>query len=112
MTLPQRPQLVRSPGAGLAHLRGGASSGSRPGTGRVPRLECLEDRLAPATLAVTSAADSGAGTLRHAIQNSVNHTGGGTGNDTIQFAPAIDGSDHQPDHVRQRWRRWPALRPF
>ena len=40
---------------------------------------------------VTSLADSGAGTLRDAILNSSNHTAGGTGNDTIQFSPTIDG---------------------
>src|SRR5262249_7885911 len=43
----------------------------------VPQVECLEDRLAPALLTVTSLADSGTGTLRAAILNSVNHTNGG-----------------------------------
>ena len=57
----------------------------------VPRAELLEDRLAPAILTVTSLADSGAGTLRAAIQNNVSHTGGGTGNDTIMFSRTIDG---------------------
>jgi hypothetical protein len=57
----------------------------------VPRLEWLEDRLAPAILMVNSVADSGAGTLRDAILSSVNHTGGGTGNDTIRFSATLDG---------------------
>src|SRR5262249_4106482 len=57
----------------------------------VPRLELLEDRLAPATLMVTNTNDSGVGSLRQAILDSVNHTGLGTGNDTIQFSPTIDG---------------------
>ena len=57
----------------------------------VPRLELLEDRLAPAVLMVTNVADSGTGSLRQAILNSFNHINGGTGNDTIQFAAAIDG---------------------
>jgi CSLREA domain-containing protein len=51
----------------------------------------LEDRLAPAVLMVSSLADSGAGTLRAAVQASVDHSGGGTGNDTIRFSSAIDG---------------------
>jgi hypothetical protein len=51
----------------------------------------LEDRWMPAMLMVTSLADSGAGTLRAAIQNSVGQSGGGTGHDTIQFSSAIDG---------------------
>ncbi len=58
---------------------------------RIPRVECLENRLALATLTVTSLADSGAGTLRAAILDSVNHTGAGTGNDTIRFSSTIDG---------------------
>lgn len=54
-------------------------------------MECLEHRLALATLTVTSLADSGVGTLRAAISDSVNRTGAGDGNDTIQFSSAIDG---------------------
>ena len=56
-----------------------------------PRLEWLENRLAPAILTVSSLADSGVGTLRAAILNSINHQNGGTGNDTILFSAAIDG---------------------
>ena len=56
-----------------------------------PQVQLLEDRLALATLLVTSLADSGVGTLRAAIMNSSNHTAGGTGNDTIEFSPTIDG---------------------
>jgi hypothetical protein len=57
-----------------------------------PPLELLEDRLAPATLLVNSAADSGTGTLRDAILASVSHvTDGlgqtGTGNDTFSSPP-------------------------
>jgi Bacterial Ig-like domain (group 3) len=59
----------------------------------VPRLEWLEDRLAPAILMVTNANDSGAGSLRDAILANINHTTDGlnqtgTGNDTIQFSAA------------------------
>ncbi len=43
------------------------SPGSRPLRRRVPRLEALEDRLAPAMFTVTSTADSGTGSLRAAI---------------------------------------------
>src|SRR5262245_18831488 len=62
----------------------------------VPRLELLEDRLAPATLLVTNTNDSGTGSLRDAITASVSHTKDGlgdigTGNDTIQFSSTIDG---------------------
>jgi hypothetical protein len=48
------------------------------------RLEPLEDRRCPSTITVTSAADSGAGTLRNAIANAVN-------GDTIDFASTLDG---------------------
>jgi hypothetical protein len=54
----------------------GVKSGSRGAAGRKPelssrrpRLEWLEDRLAPATFMVTSPADSGQNTLRQAILN-------------------------------------------
>src|SRR5262249_34579926 len=55
------------------------------------RVEFLEDRVVPATLTVTSLADSGPGTLRDEIVASVTKTNGGTGNDTIQFDHSIDG---------------------
>ena len=76
----------RTPGEGMAR-RDRPRPPSRPRC--VPRVESLEGRLAPATLTVTSLADSGAGTLRAAIVSSVGRTGGGT--DTIQFAPGLDG---------------------
>ncbi len=49
-----------------------------------PRLEALEERWLPSTLTVTSAADSGAGSLRADIAAA--HNG-----DTIVFAPSLDG---------------------
>src|SRR5205823_343625 len=65
---------------------------------RVPRLEFLEDRLAPAILTVNSLLDNttandGLTTLREAIQASVGRTNGGTGNDIIRFSAAIDGGN-------------------
>ena len=49
-----------------------------------PRLEALEARLVLSTLTVTSAADSGLGSLHAAI------AAAGSG-DTIVFAPSLDG---------------------
>ena len=49
-----------------------------------PTLEALEDRWVPSTLTVTSAANSGAGSLRAEINAA--HNG-----DTIVFAPNLDG---------------------
>src|SRR6516225_9047199 len=63
-------------------------------------LEPLEDRIAPATLTVTTLADEsttdGQVSLREAIQaaethKSVDGSATGTGNDTIVFAPSIAG---------------------
>jgi hypothetical protein len=87
--------------------RAQTSRASRRGKSRQPRnwcrptVEFLEVRLAPAILLVNSFADntpSGDGlvSLREAISASVNHTMDdlgqtGTGNDTIQFDPSIDG---------------------
>src|SRR5262245_6019305 len=66
--------------------RGGKSR--QPCRRRVlPCVELLEDRLAPATLTVTNTDNSGDGSLRQAILDSINTTG----NDRIQFDPAIDG---------------------
>jgi hypothetical protein len=57
----------------------------RPQTRRFrPQLETLEHRDVPSTLTVTSAADSGAGSLRAEIAAA--HSG-----DTINFAPSLDG---------------------
>lgn len=65
-----------------------------------PLLEILEDRLAPATIVVTSLADNttadGQVTLREAWQAAVTHTSvdgsaTGTGNDTIRFAAGLAG---------------------
>jgi hypothetical protein len=68
---------------------------------RALRVECLEDRLAMATLTVTSLLDNstandGLVTLREAIAASVNRTTtdtgvNGDGIDTIRFAAALDG---------------------
>jgi titin len=55
-----------------------------------PRLEVLEDRFAPATLTVTSAANSGAGSLRAAITAADRMSG----NVTIDFAIGATGSAH------------------
>jgi hypothetical protein len=52
-----------------------------------PRLELLEDRLAPATFTVSTAADSGAGSLRQAILDSNSNPGP----NTIQFDIATSG---------------------
>jgi hypothetical protein len=49
-----------------------------------PQLEALEDRLVPSTLTVTSAADSGPGTLRAEIAAA-------NPGDTINFAPSLNG---------------------
>ena len=49
-----------------------------------PQLEALEDRLVPSTLTVTSAADSGAGSLRADIAAA-------QPGDTIAFAPSLAG---------------------
>jgi hypothetical protein len=48
----------------------------------VPGLETLEDRAVPSVLTVTSASDSGAGSLRDAIESS-------HGGDTIKFASSL-----------------------
>src|SRR6516225_3043478 len=50
----------------------------------VPRLEFLENRTVPSTLVVTSATDSGPGSLRDTIAAA--HSG-----DTIVFDPSLDG---------------------
>ena len=52
---------------------------------RSPRLESLEGRLVLSSLTVTSAADSGPGTLRAA------HCPGRQAGDTITFSPRLDG---------------------
>jgi hypothetical protein len=54
---------------------------------RRPRLEVLEDRLAPASFTVVNTADSGFGSLRAAV-DAANIFGG---NNTINFAPAVAG---------------------
>jgi hypothetical protein len=82
-----------------AARRGDSRRASRPRF--VPRLDVMEDRLAPAVLTVNSIADStiasdGLVTLREAISASVNRTTTdlgqtGDGTDTIQFSSAIDG---------------------
>src|SRR6516162_8976066 len=49
-----------------------------------PALEMLEERCVPSTLTVTNTLDSGAGSLRAAIDGA--HNG-----ETIVFAPSLDG---------------------
>jgi CSLREA domain-containing protein len=89
----------------LASRTSRVSSVRRPSEQRAPhacrpRLELLEDRLAPAIITVTTLADTsgvvGQVSLRDAIQASETHTSvdgsvAGTGNDTIVFAPALAG---------------------
>jgi hypothetical protein len=89
MTLSQR--ILRTIGRGAKALRASRRGNGNPRHRYAPIMQVLEERRALTTLMVTSIADSGAGTLRAAIANSINHTGGATGNDIIQFSPAIDG---------------------
>src|ERR1700678_3300818 len=68
----------------------------------LPGVECLEDRLAPAVITVTTLADPiqdvyGQVSIRDAIKasnsgTSVNGSAAGTGNDTIQFAAGLMGT--------------------
>lgn len=60
--------------------------------GYVPRVFLLEDRRLLAVLTVTTNAELGVGSLAYVINSSVNRINGGTGDDVIQFAPALDGS--------------------
>jgi hypothetical protein len=89
-----RKAVVPRVQASRASRRG--KCGQPPRRWHAPRLEWLEDRLAPATLMVTNTDDSGAGSLRDAILANVLHESDGlgqtgTGNDVIQFDPSIDG---------------------
>jgi hypothetical protein len=70
--------------AGTRQLGRQGRRGRRGGLYCRLRLEPLEDRRCPSTITVTSAADSGTGTLRNALANAVN-------GDTIDFAPTLDG---------------------
>jgi hypothetical protein len=65
-----RPQMPRSARKATARFR--------------PQLEVLAGRCLPSTLAVTSTADSGPGSLRYEIAAAKNK-------DTIVFAPSLDG---------------------
>src|SRR2546421_2596465 len=51
-------------------------------------LECLEERHAPATFTVTTLADSGAGTLRQAVDDANNAAGA----DSIDFEAGLSGT--------------------
>src|SRR5689334_2445979 len=73
-------------------LRAGPARGAAPaprprGRSRLG-LECLEGRLSPAVLTVSTLADSGPGSLRQAITDANAMPGG----DAIQFAPAVLGT--------------------
>ncbi|WP_428308554.1 choice-of-anchor Q domain-containing protein [Lacipirellula sp.] len=59
--------------------------------GYVPQVFLLEDRRLLAVLTVTNADEIGVGSLAYVINSSVNRINGGTGDDVIQFAPALDG---------------------
>jgi hypothetical protein len=63
--------------------RGRWSRGKPPAAFR-PRVRALEDRCLPSLLTVVNTLDSGAGSLRAAIQAA-------SGGDTISFAPSLDG---------------------
>ncbi len=65
------------------HRRGVGRTAVRPGR-FLPRLESLEDRTVPSTLAVLNNLDNGAGSLRAAIQAA-------SSGDTIVFAPSLNG---------------------
>src|SRR4051812_15295071 len=56
-----------------------------PGRRSVPRLESLEQRLAPAIFTVNTLTDSGPGSLRNMIAQAGN-------NDTIQIDPSLKGT--------------------
>src|SRR5262249_44594951 len=68
-----------------ARRAGPQKRGRRPKGFCRPRLEYLEDRLAPAVFTVTNASDSGAGSLRSAVSQA-NAT---TGADVITFDPSF-----------------------
>jgi hypothetical protein len=83
--------LPKAFGAGVQNSRASRRGKSRQTSRRrhLRLLECLEDRVAPAILMVTSVGDSGPGTLRQAILASVSRKGQ---NDTIRFSSALDGA--------------------
>jgi predicted outer membrane repeat protein len=70
----------------VAVRRSGAGRRRRPG--RPWALEPLEGRIAPATITVLNANDSGAGSLRAAIEQANRDSA----QDTIDFAPAVTGT--------------------
>jgi hypothetical protein len=74
-----RQQQRRNPARG-----GRLANPPNPRRSLAPRLEVLEDRTLPSTLSVLNNLDSGAGSLRAAIQ-------GASSGDTIVFAPSLDG---------------------
>ena len=59
--------------------------------GYAPQVFRLEDRLMMAVFMITNGDEIGVGSLAYAINSSVNRVNGGTGDDVIQFAPALDG---------------------
>ena len=96
MTFKQQLRKLFGPKVKVSPASRRGKSGQRPRRRSVPLLELFEDRVTPAVLMVTSLADLGVGTLRGEILASVGHISDlkgqfGTGNDTIQFSPTIDG---------------------
>jgi hypothetical protein len=76
-----------APGRGQRHHR---RRGSLRAARHRPNLEVLEDRTLPSTFTVLNLADSGAGSLRQAVQDA--NSPAFPGPDVIRFAPAVRGT--------------------
>ena len=77
MSLPFRRPFDRKPGCSRSQLSSSGRAQRRAALRRRPLLEDLEGRQMLSTIMVTNISDSGAGSLRQAIDN-VNGAGGGT----------------------------------